>query len=125
MQFLIDHYDEILALLGTTYALVCGVVALTPTKEDDRALARFQQWISFIPPRNVPGIVKLPFTRPKRGEDAMGPMLAVLLCIAPALGGCAQRAKIDTLMQFVRGASCAVCDKLGGEAGCERPREAP
>jgi hypothetical protein len=88
MQFLIDHYDAIIALLGTLYALVCGIVALTPTTDDDRALARFQQRISLLQPRNVPGVLKLPGARPGRCEDAIGPMIVVLLCFAPLLGAC-------------------------------------
>lgn len=89
MQFLIDHYDEILALLGTAYALVCGVVALTPTQSDDDALRRFQQRISFFQPRNVPGILKMPGRRPGAPEDPRGTAaLVVLLCIAPLLGAC-------------------------------------
>jgi hypothetical protein len=88
MHFVMEHYDEILATLGTFYALVCGIVALTPTTADDDALARFQQRISLLQPRNVPGVLKLPGARPGRCEDAIGPMLVVLLCFAPLLGGC-------------------------------------
>jgi hypothetical protein len=104
MQFLIDHYDEILALLGVAYTLISGVVALTPTREDDAFLARLMQRISFFAPRNVPGVFSMPGRMPRSKEDPRGAsLLVVLLCFAPMLGACAH-AKVAG--ESARAAAC-------------------
>lgn len=117
MQFLIDHYDEILALLGTLYALVSGVVALTPSKEDDAFLMRFAQRLSFLAPRNVPQRFSLPGFMPGKPEDPIGPMLVLLLCCAPLLGACDQLPPPADAAALGRILACKGCAALGGDKG--------
>lgn len=88
MRFLLDHYDAILGMLGALYALVCAVVALTPTTNDDTALTRLMQRASFLAPRNIGGL-SMPGKLPRQREDGwIDPMLVVLLVFAPLLGAC-------------------------------------
>jgi hypothetical protein len=120
VQFAIDHHSEILAILGAAYALLSAFVAVTPSTADDAALMRVAQRLSFLSPRNVPGRFSLPGKMPRDTSDSIGPMLVVLLCFAPLVGGCAHRQAIKA---FVRGASCVTCEMLGGEAGCDGEAE--
>jgi hypothetical protein len=106
VDFLIENRAEILALLGTAWALVSGVVALTPTKKDDAFIARVMQRISFLAPRNIGGF-SMPGKLPKDTSDGIGPMIVVLLCIAPLLGACGG-SKLRTHVAIVESMDAAI-----------------
>jgi hypothetical protein len=77
------------AIAFWSYALISAFVAATKRTDDDAAWKRFCQRLSFLAPWNVAGVFSLPGRAPKGEEDAMGPMLAVLLIGGLALAsGC-------------------------------------
>jgi hypothetical protein len=119
VQFAIDNYAEIVAILGAAYALLSAFVAVTPSTADDAALMRVAQRISFLSPRNVPGRFSLPGKAPGKPEDSIGPMLVVLLCFAPLVGGCGHVPMPDTetATAMARIVACKACAALGGEKG--------
>ena len=68
-RWLVDHWPE---LLAAAYALASVIVAATPTPTDDAVLARVVARLSFLLPRDVRGILKVPGKeppRPRRGRD--------------------------------------------------------
>lgn len=71
LMTLIDaHGAELLAALGIGYLLLSVFVAMTPTKDDDKALSRLRAALekaSFLQPRDGEGMLSLP-GRPARRE---------------------------------------------------------
>jgi len=63
---------DLLTLLGALWAVLSAVVALTPTKADDAALARFLNRLSWLKPPDVPGRLSLPgrLERPRPPQPA-------------------------------------------------------
>ena len=66
-DWLLAHWDDIVTVAGALWLIVSIYVALTPSKEDDAWLARVAQRLSFLGPRNAPGL-SLPGVRPKPPE---------------------------------------------------------
>jgi hypothetical protein len=86
------------AIAFWSYALISAFVAATKRADDDAAWKRFCQRLSFLAPWNVAGVFSLPGRAPKGEEDAMGPMLAVLLIGGLALAsGCAHATKVGRI----------------------------
>lgn len=46
MNWFLEHYDEILAIIGGTVSVATIVVKLTPTPKDDAVLARVIHFLS-------------------------------------------------------------------------------
>jgi len=46
MNWLLEHYDEILAIIGGVVSVATIVVKLTPTPKDDAALAKVISFLS-------------------------------------------------------------------------------
>jgi hypothetical protein len=63
----VRYVELAIGLLTSLYVLVSCVVALTPTTKDDDALQRTIQRLSFLAPKNVPGLFSMPGRR-ERGE---------------------------------------------------------
>jgi hypothetical protein len=62
--------DIVIVVAPALWSLVSGIVYATPTKRDDRFMARLAQRLSFLRPPNTPrgwlGPLSMPGTRPKR-----------------------------------------------------------
>lgn len=55
IQFITQHYDEVLQILGTVVALATLVVKLTPTQKDDNILSKIIQVLSALSLCNADG----------------------------------------------------------------------
>ncbi len=55
MEFITQHYDEFLQLLGAVVALATLVVKLTPTQKDDSMLAKIIHVLSALSLCNADG----------------------------------------------------------------------
>ena len=55
IQFITQHYDEVLQILGAVVALATLVVKLTPTQKDDNFLAKIIQVLSELSLCNADG----------------------------------------------------------------------
>ena len=55
IQFITQHYDEVLQILGAVVALATLVVKLTPTQKDDNFLAKIIQVLSALSLCNADG----------------------------------------------------------------------
>ena len=55
IQFITQHYDEVLQLLGAIVALATLIVKLTPTQKDDNVLAKIIKILSALSLCNVDG----------------------------------------------------------------------
>ena len=55
IQFITQHYDEILQILGTVVALATLIVKLTPTQTDDSVLAKIINVLSALSLCNADG----------------------------------------------------------------------
>lgn len=85
MSYLIDHVDDLVALLSALYALICAYVALTPSREDDKLLMRLMQRASFLAPKGHPRKLSMPGKMPQR-DVGIDPMLGVLVLLVPLVG---------------------------------------
>jgi hypothetical protein len=117
IDWLWNHRYESMHWLLDGYALLCAYVAATPSMKDDAWLARVMQRVSLLRPKNIPGRLSMPGAREWAKRPSLPPVL-LMLCLGIALSGCAKREALRGVVEFVRSSSCAVCDKLGGEAGC-------
>jgi hypothetical protein len=64
--------EKIIAAVLAAWALASAIVALTPTKSDDEALSRlraFFERLSFLQPKNSPGVASLPGARAARPRE--------------------------------------------------------
>jgi hypothetical protein len=57
------HAAALTVIAGVAWLVLSGGVALTPTQEDDQALARLAQRVSFLKPANVDGKLSVPGVR--------------------------------------------------------------
>jgi len=48
LAWLTEHIDDVMAIIGTAYALALLVVKLTPTPRDDRAVDQVYGWVKGI-----------------------------------------------------------------------------
>ena len=55
IQFITQHYDEVLQIIGAVVALATLVVKLTPTQKDDNVLAKIINILSALSLCNVDG----------------------------------------------------------------------
>ena len=55
IQFITQHYDEVLQIIGAIVALATLVVKLTPTQKDDNVLAKIIKILSALSLCNVDG----------------------------------------------------------------------
>ena len=55
MNFITQHYDEILQILGAVVALATLIVKLTPTQKDDTILAKIIKVLSALSLCNADG----------------------------------------------------------------------
>lgn len=55
IQFITQHYDEVLQILGAVVALATLIVKLTPTQKDDNFLAKIIQVLSALSLCNADG----------------------------------------------------------------------
>jgi hypothetical protein len=102
------------AIAFWSYALISAFVAATKRTDDDAAWKRFCQRLSFLAPWNVAGVFSLPGRAPKGEEDAMGPMLAVLLIGGLALAsGCAHATKVARASIGVGAHGLVAADVIG------------
>lgn len=64
--------EKIIAAVLAAWTLASAIVALTPTKADDEALSRLRallERLSFLQPKNSPGVVSLPGARAARPKE--------------------------------------------------------
>lgn len=66
IQFLMEHYDEMLEIAGTVIGLASMITAITPTPNDDAIVHKISDWFSILKPHNADGTLKLPFTLTKK-----------------------------------------------------------
>lgn len=64
------HWAAISIIAAVGWAGISAVVALTPSQEDDKALARVAQRISFFKPANVKGVLSAPGMREEAEPEA-------------------------------------------------------
>ena len=55
IQFITQHYDEVLQIIGAIVALATLVVKLTPTQKDDNVLAKLIKILSALSLCNADG----------------------------------------------------------------------
>ena len=55
IEFITEHYDEALQILGAVVALATLIVKLTPTQKDDNVLAKIIQVMSALSLCNADG----------------------------------------------------------------------
>lgn len=67
MEWLVEHWDDLVAGLVAVHALASIVTKLTPSPKDDEWLAKVWGFLSFVHSKGVPGI-KAPFT-PLKPDD--------------------------------------------------------
>ena len=67
MEWLVEHWDDIVLGLGALHTVASIFTKLTPSPKDDEWLAKIWGFLSFVQSKGVPG-VKAPFT-PLKTED--------------------------------------------------------
>lgn len=55
MKFIMEHYDEVLEIIGALVCLATLVVKLTPTQKDDNILAKVVKVLSALSLCNADG----------------------------------------------------------------------
>jgi hypothetical protein len=88
VEFLVSHSTQVVEILLAIAAVVVAVIALTPTKADDAALAGF--------------LARVSPTRKAVGSTAVAAAIAALSALF--LGGCAGRALVA--VETARSAAC-------------------
>lgn len=78
LQWIVDAYQWAVAnplfvaeVAGIIWTAISVLVAITPTKADDRALSRGRAALeraSFLQPKNSPGIISVPGAKARRPE---------------------------------------------------------
>ena len=68
LAWIADHRAELLEAAGAVYLLASIYVALTPSPDDDRVLRGVVERLSFLQPRDRPGVLSLPGAKP-HGRD--------------------------------------------------------
>lgn len=66
MEFLTNHWDEILEIIGAALGLASMITALTPTPKDDAVVHKILDFFSVLKPFTAKGTLKLPLTRTKK-----------------------------------------------------------
>ena len=68
-NWIINNPIVVAQTLGAAWMAISVLVAVTPTKADDRALGRARRVLergSFLQPRNSPGILSMPGAKARR-----------------------------------------------------------
>ena len=94
IAFIAAHEEIIVLGISLTWALVSAYVAATPSREDDAALQRFAERLSFLVPKNVAGRFSVPGRREWTEKGHGGGSFMMLFALALCLSGCAGRALV-------------------------------
>lgn len=99
MDWIIEHWDELLEGAGLLLALVSLIIALTPSTRDDRALRQLMERLSFLKPGNarsrnplsIPGLKPSGVPERKRTTPPAPPrppstLLALLVALSAVYG---------------------------------------
>lgn len=65
MDWLLQHYDELFALVGALLTVATIITKLTPTPKDDEILLQIVNWFSILKPKDSKGLFKAPCTKVK------------------------------------------------------------
>lgn len=65
VQFLVEHTDEMIYIVGGLLSVASVITGLTPTPDDDAVVHKLIDWFSFLKPKTADGTLKLPFTSTK------------------------------------------------------------
>lgn len=68
LTWIADHRAELLEAVGAVYLLASLYVAITPSPDDDRALRGLAERLSFLQPKDAPGVLSLPGAKPHDRE---------------------------------------------------------
>lgn len=63
LDWIIEHWDYFVAAAVALYVLISFIVWLTPTRADDVWWKRTMERVSFLKPKNIPGLLSLPGVR--------------------------------------------------------------
>lgn len=64
ITWIVAHWPELVGVLGALLSVASFVVALTPSPKDDEVVRKIMAFLSFLQPKNAPGTVKAPLSRP-------------------------------------------------------------
>lgn len=64
IAFILAHWDVILAVVSALLTVASLVTKLTPSPKDDEVVRKIMAFFSFLQPKDVPGVVKMPGTKP-------------------------------------------------------------
>lgn len=65
MNWLLEHYDELITLIGVLLTAATIITKLTPTPKDDEILLQIVNWFSILKPKDAKGLFKAPCSKVK------------------------------------------------------------
>lgn len=64
VEFFAEHWGSIVIGFGILWSAASFIVGLTPTPKDDAFLAKIAPFVSFLQPKDAPGTLKRPLSKP-------------------------------------------------------------